>query len=129
MQVVELTGLLRDWNAVTRMIEIESGLAVFDPAAFTETGFLNDFDEMLTAFLTVGTARHPVATERLMKYWAHGEGAAKIRWPVPCAFCRCLTHAGKYYPKNPKGLCANLEKRATGHWPNPEHSRVHHCPC
>lgn len=20
-------------------------------------------------------------------------------------------------------------RRATGHWPNPEHSKVHHCPC
>ena len=81
------------------------------------------------AFASVGTAMHPASTEKLMEYWAHGKGAAKIRWPEPCAFCRCLTHAGKYYPKDPKGLCANLEKRATGHWPNAEHSRTHHCPC
>lgn len=81
------------------------------------------------AFASVGTALHPGDTERLMEYWAHGEGAAKVRWPEPCAFCRCLEHLTKYFPKNTKGLCANLEKRATGHWPNPEHSRVHHCPC
>lgn len=80
-------------------------------------------------FASVGTALHPASTEKLMEYWAHGKGAAKVRWPEPCAFCRCLTHAGKYYPKDPKGLCANLEKRATGHWPNPQHSRTHHCPC
>lgn len=80
-------------------------------------------------FAIAGTERHPADTNRLMEYWAHGEGAAKIRWPEPCAFCRCLEHAGKYFPKNPKGLCANLEKRATGHWPNPQHSHTKHCPC
>lgn len=80
-------------------------------------------------YASVGTALHPASTERLMEYWAHGEGAVKIRWPEPCAFCRCLEHLVKYFPKDTKGLCANLEHRATGHWPNPEHSRTHHCPC
>lgn len=32
---------------------------------------------------TGGAERHPVDTERLMEYWAHGEGAAKIQWGVP----------------------------------------------
>jgi hypothetical protein len=77
-----------------------------------------------------GQAAHPGDTQRLMEYWSHGKGAAKIRWAEPCAFCRCLTHLGKYVrPDELKGLCANLEHRATGHWPNPEHSRTHHCPC
>lgn len=72
--------------------------------------------------------------EVLDRYWTEGEGAAKIRWPEPCAFCRCLEHvgkasAGKMDPARLKGHCANLEKRATGHWPNPEHSKKHHCPC
>lgn len=80
-------------------------------------------------FASVGTALHPASTERLMEYWAHGKGAGKIQWAVPCSFCRCLTEAGKYFPKDPKGLCANLHHRATGTWPNAEHSRVHHCPC
>lgn len=77
-----------------------------------------------------GEAAHPGDTERLMSYWSHGEGAAKINWPAPCAFCRCLTELGKYVsPGELKGLCANLEHAATGHWPNAEHSRTHHCPC
>jgi hypothetical protein len=80
-------------------------------------------------FASVGTALHPASTERLMEYWAHGPGAAKVRWLEPCAFCRCLEHVGKYFRKNPKGLCANLEKRATGHRPNVENSRTKHCPC
>lgn len=82
------------------------------------------------AFAVAGTERHPGDTERLMEYWAHGKGGTtKIRWAEPCAFCRCLEHAGKYFPKDPKGLCANLEKRATGHWPNAQHSHTKHCPC
>lgn len=75
--------------------------------------------------------------ERLDEYWTTGPGAAKIRWPEPCAFCRCVDQIGAVLakhgrpmsPERLKGHCANLEKRATGHWPNPEHSRTHHCPC
>lgn len=67
---------------------------------------------------------------RLDRYWTEGEGAAKIRWAQPCAFCRCKTHLGKYVkPEQLDGHCADLEKRATGHWPNPEHSKTKHCPC
>jgi hypothetical protein len=56
-------------------------------------------------------------TERLMRYWAHGVGAAKIRWGVPGDFDRCLSHLTKYFPQDAKGLCANLHHRATGAWP------------
>ncbi len=58
------------------------------------------------------------STERLMKYWAEGAGAAKIRWGVPGDFDRCVVELGKYVgPGVVKGLCANLHKRATGGWP------------
>ena len=30
-------------------------------------------------------------TERLMRYWAEGEGAAKIRWGEAGDFDRCVT--------------------------------------
>lgn len=67
---------------------------------------------------------------RLDAYWIGGEGAAKIRWQEPCAFCRCKTHLGKYIQGDKlDGHCANLEKRATGHWPNPQHNKTKHCPC
>jgi hypothetical protein len=55
------------------------------------------------------------STQRLMEYWAHGEGAAKIRWGVPGDFDRCVTHLSKYVgPGIVKGLCSNLHQRATG---------------
>lgn len=58
------------------------------------------------------------ATERLMRYWAKGAGAAKIRWGVPGDFDRCVVELGKYVsPGTVKGLCANLHHRATGAWP------------
>lgn len=54
-------------------------------------------------------------TERLMHYWAEGEGAAKINWGVPGDFDRCLTQLSKYVgPDIVKGLCSNLHQRATG---------------
>jgi hypothetical protein len=55
------------------------------------------------------------ATERLMEYWAHGPGAAKIQWGVDGDFDRCVTELGKYVsPGIIKGLCSNLHVRATG---------------
>ncbi|MER5671148.1 hypothetical protein [Pseudonocardia alni] len=57
------------------------------------------------------------ATERLMRYWANGEGAVKIRWGTPGDFDRCVREMRAYFPKDPEGLCANLHRRATGQWP------------
>lgn len=55
------------------------------------------------------------ATERLMKYWAEGAGAAKIQWGLPDDFYRCVAQLGKYVPDGEvKGLCENLHVRATG---------------
>ena len=53
----------------------------------------------------------------LKAYWTHGEGAAKIRWGTDGSFDRCVRHLSKYFPRNPKGLCAKLHKAATGEWP------------
>jgi hypothetical protein len=61
---------------------------------------------------------HPVDTERLMRYWAEGEGAAKIQWGVAGDFNRCRVELGKYVrPDMLDGLCSNLHKRATGFLP------------
>lgn len=54
-------------------------------------------------------------TERLMNYWAHGPGAAKIDWGVDGDYDRCLVELGKYVgPGQLHGLCQNLHIRATG---------------
>lgn len=54
-------------------------------------------------------------TQKLMEYWAHGEGAAKINWGVDGDFDRCVAHLSKYVsPGIVKGLCSNLHVRATG---------------
>jgi len=57
-------------------------------------------------------------TERLMRYWAEGPGAAKIRWGTPDDFYRCETELRKYVSEEVvKGLCSNLHQRATGFRP------------
>lgn len=55
------------------------------------------------------------STERLMRYWSEGPGAAKIGWNSPGDFDRCVVELGKYVsPGIVKGLCSNLHQRATG---------------
>lgn len=67
---------------------------------------------------TGGAQRHPVSNERLMEYWSHGAGAAKIGWGSPGDFARCEAELGKYVsPSIVPGLCSNLHKRATGYRP------------
>ena len=56
----------------------------------------------------------------IKEYWVHGKGAAKIRWGTDGSFDRCVRKLRKYFPKNPKGLCANMHKEATGQWPAEE---------
>ena len=64
------------------------------------------------------TPRDAASTERLMRYWAVGEGAAKIQWGVPGDFDRCVVELGKYVgPSIVKGLCSDLHQRATGSRP------------
>lgn len=53
---------------------------------------------------------------KLRKYWVRGEGAAKIGWGKPGDFDACVSHLGKYVT-DPKGLCAEYHKAATGEWP------------
>jgi hypothetical protein len=64
-----------------------------------------------------GAGRIPAA---LGRYWTRGEGAAKIGWGTDGAYERCVALVGAKVKKlgiDIHGLCANLEKRATGHWP------------
>lgn len=72
------------------------------------------------------TPKDAADTERLMRYWAEGEGAAKIGWGVAGDFDRCVVELGKYVgPTVVKGLCSNLHKRATGFRPGHAPSEHH----
>ena len=66
---------------------------------------------------TVEITLDPATFANIRTYWTRGEGAAKIRWGTDGSFDRCVRHLRKYFPKDPKGLCANLHKEATGEWP------------
>jgi hypothetical protein len=62
------------------------------------------------------------ATARLIEYWVHGEGAAKVRWGTTGAMKRCIRHLRKHVIE-PGGLCAELHRAATGEWPT-EHGKA-----
>lgn len=64
-----------------------------------------------------GWVTHPKATRRLRRYWAHGKGAAKIRWFTKGSMRRCIRQLKKYFPQNAGGYCANLHEYVTGEWP------------
>ena len=54
--------------------------------------------------------------EKLRRYWASGEGAAKIRWGTPGDWKRCYRHLSKFMGTRAKGYCNNLHRRVTGVW-------------
>lgn len=66
---------------------------------------------------TVEITLDPATFSNIREYWTHGKGAAKIRWGTDGSFDRCVRHLRKYFPRDPKGLCANLHHEATGEWP------------
>jgi hypothetical protein len=54
-------------------------------------------------------------TAKLMNYWAHGAGAARIGWGSDGDYNRCLVELGRHVPPGMvHGLCSNLHVRATG---------------
>lgn len=68
------------------------------------------------------TPSDAASTERLMRYWTEGPGAAVIDWGAPHDFDRCVIALSKHVePGIVKGLCANLHHRALGVWPGQEH--------
>lgn len=66
---------------------------------------------------------HRESTRKLVEYWVHGEGAAKIRWGTPGSMKRCIRHLRKHVALSPGGLCAEYHRLATGEWPT-EHGKA-----
>lgn len=67
--------------------------------------------------MVAGSAGSPGGghTEQLMKYWAEGAGAVKIRWGEGGDWTRCVEQLSRYVSDGQvKGLCENLHERATG---------------
>lgn len=83
-------------------------------------GNTSDGASMVASSLAIGKATNPVGTARLMEYWSHGEGAAKIGWGSPGDHTRCVRELGKYVgPGIVHGLCTNLQEKAVGYAGNP----------
>ncbi|MFI7608907.1 hypothetical protein ACIBTV_27855 [Micromonospora sp. NPDC049366] len=75
-----------------------------------EAGWVPPLPTVLVDLREAGSDR------KLRAYWVRGEGAAKIGWNRPGDFETCVAHLGKYV-RDPKGLCAEYHKAATGEWP------------
>lgn len=67
-----------------------------------------------------GTPEGAAAGERLMEYWAHGKGAAKIKWGTDGDFNRCVREL-RDHVRDPEGLCNRLHQRALGKPPGQGH--------
>jgi hypothetical protein len=62
------------------------------------------------------------ATQRLLRYWAHGEGAVKLQPGAEGSWDRCHALLGKYIQgRQLDGFCARVIHEATGHWPGEHH--------
>jgi hypothetical protein len=61
-----------------------------------------------------GLDRNRGNAETLRRYWAHGKGAAKIKWGIPGDWKRCVRHLGKYLGVRAKGYCQLRHKEALG---------------
>jgi hypothetical protein len=116
--VIDLSDLTSD------EFEAYNAMTMDEQEAFIDT----HLDMIIASAFAPGThdgpgwITHPVATNRIRRYWTRGKGAAKIRWGVPGDFNRCRRQLAKYV-QNPEwlaGLCANMHKEAIGIWPGME---------
>jgi hypothetical protein len=63
-----------------------------------------------------GLDRNRGNAETLRRYWAHGKGAAKIKWGVPGDWKRCVRQLAKYLGVRAKGYCQLRHKEALGYY-------------
>jgi hypothetical protein len=80
-------------------------------------------DTVLHSFVAAGvpgiadTPSDREAVNRLQRYWAHGEGAAKIRWGTDGDLTRCHRELTKYLgDERAWGFCQLRHKEATGEY-------------
>lgn len=83
-----------------------------------------------------GKIAHPGDARRLLQYWAHGKGAADIRWGTDGDHTRCVRLVQEAIVKGGgrplsdheiHGFCTNVQKEAIGYAGNPgEGNRGHH---
>lgn len=83
---------------------------------YVEQGIAHTHGRGVQVGAAKGGGGGPDPAEKLRIYWAHGEGAAKVRWGTPGDFDRCVMHVGKFMD-NPQGYCAERHHDALGIWP------------
>jgi hypothetical protein len=88
---------------------------------------IEEFSNLETLYAAGGLDRNRGNAEKLRRYWAHGEGAAKIRWGTPGDWTRCVRHLSKFLGVRAKGYCQLRHKEATGEYTatHAKHDREH----
>jgi hypothetical protein len=115
-------------HEVVESVVVDAGLTVVDHESFAEgcAGWADESPGPRFCALTieagdlVGSFQLQAESgipPQLFKYWAHGEGADKIRWGSKGDFTRCVGFLRKYVDQDAEGTCANLHRDATGKWP------------
>lgn len=87
-------------------------LSAEDYELLEKEGLLEDFAIQAAG----GWDRNRGNAEKLRRYWAHGKGAAKIRWGTPGDWSRCVRHLSKYMGPRAKGYCQLRHKEALGYY-------------
>ena len=88
---------------------------------------IEQFSNLETLYAAGGLDRNRGNAEKLRRYWAHGEGATKIRWGTPGDWTRCVRHLSKFLGVRSKGYCQLRHKEATGEYTatHAKHDREH----
>jgi hypothetical protein len=90
------------------------GVAIVPPGEVQFTLLTVQAGDLVGRFQLQGESGLP---KGLFRYWAHGEGADKIRWGSKGDFTRCVGFLREHVGEHAEGTCANLHKDATGKWP------------
>lgn len=96
--------------------ELNNVLTATDQAlAASAYNFSVFWDTVVDPLLAAGGHdRNRGNAEILREYWAHGKGAAKIRWGTPGDWKRCVRYLSKHLGERAKGYCQLRHKEATG---------------
>jgi hypothetical protein len=114
--------LLAEFRSVEMPLEVAALVTLLEHQVAEEGGLesVGTWGVDLSTVYAIDMTRE--STRKLVEYWVHGEGAAKIKWGVSGSMKRCIRHlTGKV--RGPGGLCAEYHRLATGEWPT-EHGEA-----
>jgi len=119
---MERRDLLAEYKSVPMPPEVRAYVTLLERQTADEDGLeaLGTWGVDLSQVFVIDITRE--STRKLVEYWVHGEGAAKIKWGAKGSMKRCIRHL-RDKVREPGGLCAEYHRLATGEWPT-EHGKA-----